>query len=96
MSTLHIVNRSPARSDAATACLAVLHSGDGLLLIEDGVLAILGDLLHRAPENARIMMLEADAAARGIATRHPHSVERIDYAGFVAACAAHDRVVTWT
>lgn len=96
MATLHLVNQSPERSDALAACLAVLRSGDGLLLFEDGVLATLHGCLGEVPGGVRILVLAADARARGLDGRIGEHLERVDHAGFVAACAAHDRVVTWT
>ncbi len=96
MATLHLVNHSPARSDALAACRTVLRAGDGLLLFEDGVLAALDGSLGAVPEGVRMLVLEADLRARGLDGRIDAQLERIDHAGMVAACAAHDRVVTWT
>ncbi|MEE4301721.1 MAG: sulfurtransferase complex subunit TusB [Pseudomonadales bacterium] len=95
MATLHLVNHSPARSDALAACLAVLRPGDGLLLFEDGVLAALHADLRDLPADIRLFALDADARARGLAARLDERIERVDHAGFVAACAAHERVVSW-
>lgn len=96
MTTLHLVNQSPARTDALDACLSVMRAGDALLLLEDGVLAALGAHLDTCPAEIRIQVLGADADARGITARLSGRCERVDYAGFVAACTAHDRVVSWT
>lgn len=96
MATLHLVNHSPARSDALAACLALLRPGDGLLLFEDGVLAVLHTGLDDLPGDITLFALDADVRARGLDARLPERIERVDHGGFVAACATHDRVVTWT
>lgn len=96
MSTLHLVNHAPARSDALASCLAVLRPGDGLLLLEDGVFAALDATLGTSPDDVQLLVLEADAAARGLGSRIGDRFRRVDYAAFVQACADHDRVVSWS
>jgi sulfur relay protein TusB/DsrH len=96
MATLHLVNRSPARSDALAACLPVLRPGDGLLLAEDAVLAIAGTALETLPDGVTLYALAPDVLARGLDGRLPPTCRMVDAAGFVRACTEHDRVVTWT
>ena len=95
MGTLHLVNAAPGRSDALAACLATLSAGDALLLLEDGVQGALGAHLDPLPAGVACHVLGPDVAARGLEARIDPSIARLDYAGFVAACAAHDRVVSW-
>ena len=100
MGTLHLVNHSPERSDAFVACRTVLRPGDGLLLLEDGVLGAtrtaLEGLEPPIPAGIELLVLDADVRARGLAERLHERCRRVDHAGFVAACVAHDRVLSWT
>jgi sulfur relay protein TusB/DsrH len=91
MTTLHIVSH---RLDAETlACLRrCLNQGDGLLLSCDGLyLALLRELAESCPCAA----LQADISARGLDALWPPAVSRLDHAGFVALCVAHDKCVSW-
>lgn len=94
MSTLHIVNQSPWRSDSWARCLSMLSDGDAVLLIEDAVYAVNRDDLP-----ANCFVLESDLEARGLApgvNSANYNLTRVDYAGFVDLACRYDRSVSWT
>jgi len=96
---LHTVNKAPGRDPALHSCLALARAGDGLLLLEDGVLGALDSednrkWLANAGALPKLYVLEPDLAARGF-TRILPGFERLDYAGFVALCAQYARVQNW-
>jgi tRNA 2-thiouridine synthesizing protein B len=93
MTTLHLVARSPTRSDALEACLRSLGPGDALLLLEDGVYGALPD--QPGPAEGACHALEEDVRARGLAGRLRADVAPVDYAGFVELVAAHERTLSW-
>ncbi|MDZ7825773.1 MAG: sulfurtransferase complex subunit TusB [Gammaproteobacteria bacterium] len=93
MTTLHLVARSPARSDALEACLRSMAEGDALLLLEDGVYGALP--VHPGPADSPCHALEEDVGARGLAGRLRADVTLVDYAGFVELVAAHERTLSW-
>jgi tRNA 2-thiouridine synthesizing protein B len=93
MTTLHLVARSPARSDALEACLRSMAPGDALLLIEDGVYGALPD--QSGPDEGACHVLEEDVRARGLEGRLRSGVTLVDYAGFVELVAAHERTLSW-
>lgn len=95
---LHIVNRSPFAHRALADCLRACDAQAAILLIEDGVYAALagGEWLARMrARTASIYVLDADAAARGIATRLDALATPVDYAGFVALCCEHSAAQSW-
>ena len=97
MTTLHLVARSPARSDALEACLRSMAPGDALLLIEDGVYAALAALPDppALPGDGACHALEEDVRARGLSERLRSGVTLVDYSGFVELVTAHERTLSW-
>jgi len=98
---LHIVNGSPANGNALVACLRMAQPGDGVLLIEDGVVAALAkaETAVRIEERAKDLdfyALVPDIAARGL-TDQPliGAIGRVDYAGFVDLVTACDTTQSW-
>jgi len=90
---LHTLNQAPANSACLESALKAVASDDTLLLIEDGVYWTLPAFeAQLASLRGRLLVLEADAKARGIKTE---AVESVDDAGFVALCVSHDKVVSW-
>ena len=96
MGTLHVVSHAPARSEALADCLRVVRPGDAILFIRDGVYGALDARLDVLPGAISVRVLEPDLLARGLDARVGDPVGRIDQTGFVALCAEHDRVVSWT
>jgi len=86
MNTLHLINHPAALAE----CLDVAASADTILLLENGVYAVV-DL---AP-GRRLCALETDVRARGLAARLPAHVELASDEDFVALVETHQPVVTW-
>ena len=99
MTALHIVNRSPARSDALQSCLRMLTPGDALLLIEDAVYAAVDTthnqtLLASCPDSVSCHALQADREARGLGELLP-TIRIVDDDGFVELVRAHAQTISW-
>ena len=86
---LHTINKhGPALSRA----LAVVSEKDTVLLLEDGVYALLEapekeNCLNALPSSVRRFALADDLAARGISDKM--------LSGFVNLSIEHDKVVSW-
>ena len=91
---LHTVNQAPGST--LDCCLRCISPEDSLLLLEDGVYAGCAGLADAiVAAGCKLYVLEPDAAARGLLHRLDHSVELIDYAGFVELAADCDAVQSW-
>ena len=90
--TLHIVSKSPFSSSALSDCANAVRDGDALLLIEDGVYALNGQMPEKLAAG-KLYCLAADASARGLAV--PDSIEAIDDARWVSLCTEHHPIVSW-
>lgn len=90
MSTLHIVSKSPFRTDALQRCLALVAPGDGIMLIEDGVLAVNQPMLCEriAARDISCFALSQDLVARSL-TIADTGIQVTDAAGFVALVCEH-------
>ncbi|MEX2334168.1 MAG: sulfurtransferase complex subunit TusB [Pseudohongiella sp.] len=90
MSTLHIVSKSPYRTDALQRCLALVAPGDSIILIEDGVFGVnlLTPDLKALEEGIRCYALSEDLAARGLSAAAA-GIRPTDYAGFVVLVCEH-------
>ncbi len=96
MATLHLIDKSPARSDALAACLRVIAADDALLLIEDGVYAaVAGSTAAATLPGHTTHALGADVSARGLQRRLAREVKVIDESGFVELALHCDRVMSW-
>ena len=88
MAMLHTVNKSPYEKSALESCLNHVSEGDTVLLIEDGVYAVVKGVKSAA--------LEADLKARGIGgDKITDGVEVVDYGGFVDLVEANDKTEAW-
>lgn len=94
MSTLHLINRSPFTSQVTVDVEAALSSGDHILLIEDGVYAVLAGKRLFSTVDAHVGVLLEDCQARGIALT-PDMPQAVDMAGFVRLTAETERTVSW-
>ena len=93
---LHILNKSPASSDALHSCLRAVARDDCLLLIEDGVYAACAGMsAELLSAGCKLFVLEPDVAARGINRRLDPAFELVDYPGFVALAAECSAVQSW-
>lgn len=90
MSTLHIVSKSPFRTDALQRCLALASAGDSIILIEDGVLAVHLPVLsnNTLADDINCYALSEDLRARGLGV-NDSNIRSIDYAGFVTLVCEH-------
>ena len=101
MAILHIVNKSPYERDSLASCLRVAKAGSGLLLIEDGVLAVaeggkFAGMLKDAASSIKVSVLGPDLDARGISRdKMVDGINVVDYAGFVDLVAEFDCPQSW-
>jgi len=91
---LHIINKSPFTSPVLTECLRFTTPQDVILLIEDGVYAVIDNTILAT--TSTIYALKADIHARGLADKLPASVKVIDYTGFVELTLTHHPIQTWS
>jgi tRNA 2-thiouridine synthesizing protein B len=97
---LHTVNKSPFEKDSLESCLKFAKGGSTLLLIEDGVYAVLqntsvSDSVQKAMENITVCALGPDLKTRGIADKVMDGIKIVDYSGFVDLTAENDKVQAW-
>lgn len=96
MMILHIVSASPYSSDALQRCAGLFGAEDGVLLIQDGVLALSDPDRCLAPFNGkRIYILQPDAEARGMSADQRPSFAAVDYNGFVSLTTQFTKTVSW-
>lgn len=94
---LHTLHLSPFHTDMA-ALLRLLAPGDDLLLIQDGVIAALGNnlwltQLQAAPVGRYV--LQEDVAARGIIAHISSDFILVNYTDFVALTQKHTHQLAW-
>lgn len=92
--TLHILNKLPDHN-RCRLCLAAFGPEDGLLFIENGVLAI----TQAAPEalevaGERQFVLGPDLEARGLGEQ-AGGAQVVSFDDMVALTASADRVISW-
>lgn len=87
---LHTFNKTAALEMA----VHFVNEDDQLLLIEDGVYALLDGDFNFPTEN--ICVLEADIITRGIASKIGSSVKKVSYQDFVQMCCDADSVSNWS
>jgi len=100
MPMLHIVNKSPEGSAGLAGCLRVAQDGDTVLLIEDAVYAATEPTATRcgiaqAAQRLKVIALQPDLEARGVAARRVAAIGAVDYGGFVDLVAAHSTSHSW-
>jgi tRNA 2-thiouridine synthesizing protein B len=94
LKTLHILNKSPAHS-RFQLCLSAVGPEDGLLLIENGVLAATQapEDLH-TPEQAQCFALGPDLEARGL-TAYAGKAQSVSFEQMVELTATAENVISW-
>jgi len=98
---LHTVNKSPFERNNLQSCLRVAKPGSAILLIEDGVIAALGDAEHANTITERMnefsfYVLGPDINARGLENKPLiDGIKVVDYGGFVDLATEHDAVQSW-
>jgi tRNA 2-thiouridine synthesizing protein B len=90
LNTLHILNKPPAHS-RYKLCLSAIGPEDGLLLTENGVLAV-----TQLPEinSERCFALEPDLAARGLLSQISGD-HTVSFDGMVDLTASAENVISW-
>lgn len=94
---LHTVKTSPLQTLALYNCLQLVAQQDSLLLIEDAVVAsqaanCCSEKLLQLAQEGRLMVLEADLAARGIT---PIMGKKCSYLDFVELAIKHQSQLAW-
>lgn len=99
---LHTVNKSPFSNHCLSDCLDVCAPEDSVLLIEDGVYAVMSAVMSAAMKTATatssattFYALRADLEARGLLQKVSERITVIDDSGFVELATRHDQVVAW-
>ncbi len=93
---LHTLNASPS-SSAFADCLRVVHAGDAVVLMGDGIYAALADTRAWGEIQARgveVYLLSCDAVAAG-ATALAGAAKLIDMDDFVALTERYPRQQAW-
>jgi tRNA 2-thiouridine synthesizing protein B len=94
---LHTVNKN---QDCLQACLTVSGENDAILLIEDGVYAVMSvtngvNVWENIPDSTKLFALENDLAARGISDKMLSRFEAITWSQFVSLSCEYDKVISW-
>lgn len=101
MSILHTVNKSPFTHTTLLSCLEVCGKGDGILLLEDGVLGAVTSSPSAQQLNAaiargiKVYVLSGDIKARGLNAKLAANIQTTDYNGFVELSIAYRCVQSW-
>ena len=101
MSTLHTINKSPFTHSTLVSCLEVCGDGDGILLLEDGVLGALqsspcmAQLTTLIAQGIKVYALSGDIKARGILFKINPDIHITDYNGFVQLSIEYRCVQSW-
>ncbi len=102
MPTLHTVNKSAFERNSLDSCLSVCKTDGSILFIEDAVVAaminttVTEKVFQAIASGIKVYALGEDIRARGLPEqRIIRHITLVDYAGFVALAASHDRVQNW-
>lgn len=100
MTTLHILNASPASTSQLSSCLRLLSADDAIVLTGEAVQALrvgstAAQQLLAADQIYRLYALQEDVEARAIDTAQL-AVTLLDYPAFVGLCVEYARVNSWT
>lgn len=100
MNTLHMIASSAHSRDGMADCLALLSPGDGVVLMEEGVLAlsrpgleILQLLAEKLGTSDALYYMQDDLLARGLSA--PPGWQGIDMNRLVELHCQHDKSLTW-
>ena len=93
---LHLVSQSPFSGPAFSDCLRHAGEGDTVLLIQDGVYAALAKTAGEAKaKSVRIVALDVDIYARGIAAHINPAISLVNDREFVALTVDHESTQSW-
>ncbi|QYK03072.1 sulfurtransferase complex subunit TusB [Shewanella psychrotolerans] len=91
---LHTIQDSPTQDAALSCCLRYSSLDDTLLLIGDGVNALLHPYWKKQLINRKLLLLEMDVSARGL-TQLLNQYQQISSAEFVKQTMLHSKVISW-
>ncbi|CAM3968873.1 sulfurtransferase complex subunit TusB [Shewanella aquimarina] len=91
---LHVVQYSAVQDNALATCLRYIQPQDTLLLIGDGINALLLRKWQEALHHTKVCLLEQDVEARGLQARLGH-YQQLSQAEFVQYSLTHAKVITW-
>ncbi|ELY5853318.1 sulfurtransferase complex subunit TusB [Cronobacter malonaticus] len=94
---LYTLSHSPWQVDIH-ALLRLVRPGDDILLMQDGVVAAVKDNGHLATllaSPARVVALQSDVEARGLAAQISSSIDTISYTEFVKLTVKHASQMAW-
>ena len=98
---LHMVNKSPFENRAFDSCISTASAGGCILLIEDGVYAVMQntaitDKVIKAMQTYTFYVLGPDVQARGLdEAKIIDGIKVVDYGGFVDLVTKNDNVQAW-
>ncbi len=100
---LHTVNKSPYEKNSLQRCLQFATDGSPVLLIENGVYAVLAAgsqaaMVEKAisQRQLRVYALGVDLKLRGIDQQQMIAgIQVVDYPGFVNLAVENDKVQSW-
>lgn len=101
MPTLHIINTSPHLRAGLNSCLRLMAEHDGIIFIEDAVVAVKQDtevesLLQEKIMAGKCYALKPDLDARGMTPEQvSETVTLVNYEGFVTLTTEFERTQTW-
>ena len=92
--TLHILNKPPEHP-RSRLCASAIEPEDGLLLIENGVLALAVNEAEALDLNTdQCFALQPDLEARGLLSK-AGSAQAVSFADMVGLVASADNVISW-
>ena len=86
---LHTFNKT----DALSSFAPFIQADDQVLLVEDGVYALLDNDFKLA--TSKVFALDEDLATRGISSKIGSSINRVSYKDFVQMCCNADSISNW-
>lgn len=94
---LHTLSHSPWHCDI-DSMMRMLHEGDALLLVQDGVIAAIDgtrfvDILSNAP--ITVSALKDDIDARGLTGQISAKINVVSYTDFVNLAVQHSGQMNW-
>jgi len=93
MNVLHTVNSS----QALASCSECVSKGDSIILMQDGVYAVIDHCLSGLflRNDVSIFILADDVTSRGLGGRIPNQFELLSFDGFVQLSCSTDKTVSW-
>lgn len=95
---LHTISKSPFSNPALTDCLSFCSASDGIVLIEDGVYAAIGDTeaaTKLLDSKLPVYAMSIDVEARGLQEKIAPHIELIDDLKLVELCCQYSTVQSW-